>query len=94
MKLAMMASVALVACASIASAKPHTAADTSFVQVSGGSTCPAETTEIVAGSSVIFRNTNNGNFTEDARCWQTPPASTAQVDVVILGPCVVCRFGP
>ena len=94
MKLAMIAGVALVACASIASAKPHTAPDTSFLQISGGSACPAETTPVVTGSNVIFRNTNNGNLTEDARCWQTPPAATSQVDVLILGPCVVCRFGP
>jgi hypothetical protein len=94
MKLAMIVGAALVACASIAAAKPHTAADTSFLQISGGSTCPAETTQVVTGSTVIFRNANNGNLTEDARCWQTPPASTSQVDVLILGPCVVCRFGP
>ena len=94
MKLAMIAGVALLACASVALAKPHLAADTSFLQVSGGSACPAETTQVVTGSNVIFRNTNNGNLSEDARCWQTPPASTSQVDVLILGPCVVCRFGP
>ena len=94
MKLAMIAGVALVACASVAAAKPHTAADTGFLQISGGSACPAETTQMVTGSNVIFRNTNNGNLTEDARCWQSPPASTSQVDVLILGPCVVCRFGP
>jgi len=93
MKLAIMASLSLIACASIAFAKPHTPADTNLMVVTGGTACPEGTTELVTGSSVIFRNTNNGNLTEDARCWQSPPASTTQVDVLVLGPCVVCRFG-
>ena len=89
----MVASVGLIACASVAWAKPHVAADTSFLIVSGGSTCPTGTTELHTGSSVIFKNPSNGNLTEDARCWETAPSPTVDVGVVILGPCVVCRFG-
>ena len=85
--------VGLLACTSVASAKSHGAADVTFVIVSGGTTCPANTTQLYTGSSVIFRNPTNGNLTEDARCWQTPPASTTQVDVLVLGSCVACRFG-
>jgi hypothetical protein len=99
MKLGIMAaSVGLVACASIArgaqfAVNQHTTPDATFVVVSGGGTCPAGTKQLYAGSSVIFRNAGNGNLTEDTRCWQTPPESTAQVEVAVLGPCIVCRFG-
>jgi len=95
MRLTRMASAALVLCASIAWAKPpREATEVTVVVVSGGSSCPTGTTELYAGSSVVFRNPNSGNLTEDARCWQTPPSSTTQVDVLILSSCVVCRFGP
>ena len=72
---------------------PHTPPSTTFVTVSGGNACPKGTTELYSGSSVVFRNTGNGNLTEDTRCWKNAPTSTADVDVVVLGPCVVCRFG-
>jgi hypothetical protein len=94
MKRMVIAGLALAACASVAAAKSHTAADTNLVGISGATTCPAGTTQVAAGSHVIYRNPNNGNLTEDARCWATVPASTAQIEVNVLGPCVVCRFGP
>ncbi len=95
MKLGMMAAgVGLIACASVAWAKPHELFEVSVVIVSGGGTCPADTTELYAGSAVVFRNPNNGNLTEDARCWQTAPSATTDVGVAAVGPCVVCRFGP
>jgi len=64
------------------------------VVVSGGSTCPTGTTPLYAGSDVVFRNPNNGNLTEDARCWQTAPSPTTEVGVAVVGPCVVCRLAP
>jgi hypothetical protein len=90
----MLVAIGLIACVSVAWAKPHTAADTNFLAVAGGSTCPTGTTQVHTGTSVIFENPKNGNLTEDARCWQTVPASTSDVVVVVLGSCVVCRFGP
>jgi hypothetical protein len=94
MKRMTIASLVLVAGASLAAAKSHTAADTNLMGISGGTTCPAGTTQVAVGSHVIYRNPNNGNLTEDARCWTTVPASTSQIEVDVLGPCVVCRFGP
>jgi hypothetical protein len=35
---------------------------------------------------------NNGNLTEDARCWQTAPTETSDLGVLVLGPCVACRL--
>ena len=89
-----VAAAGLVACASVGSAKSHEPADASFVAVSGGSACPTGTAEIYAGTSVLFRNPTNGNLTGDTRCWQATPSSTIDADVIVLGPCVVCRFMP
>ena len=94
MKLASIAVLALLGCASVAWAKPHVAANTNVIVVSGATACPAGTTEVHSGASLIFKNTNNGNLTEDTRCWETPPSTSVDAVVVILGPCVVCRFGP
>jgi hypothetical protein len=88
----MVSIVTVLAWASVAGAKAHEPADASVVIVSGGTTCPTGTTELFAGSSVVFRNPNNGNLTEDARCWQTAPTETSDLGVLVLGPCVACRL--
>jgi hypothetical protein len=93
MKHAVLAGVVVLSCAAVAWGK-HVAPDTNVVIVPGGSACPAGTTQLHTGSSVIFKNPGNGNLTEDARCWQSTPSTTSEVTVVVLGPCVVCRFGP
>jgi hypothetical protein len=90
---AVLAGVLLLACTRVAWAK-HVAPDTNVVIVPGASSCPTGTTEVHTGYSVIFKNPGNGNLVEDARCWQTPPSTTSEVTVLVLGPCVVCRFGP
>ena len=93
MKLATITAVALFAHAPMALATSHSAPDTNVLAVAGASTCPDGTVLVHTGTSVIFKNTNSGNITEDARCWVTPPATSVDAVVVILGPCVVCRFG-
>jgi len=90
----MVLAIGLIVCTSVAWAKPREPADASIVIVSGGSTCPAGTTELYAGSDVVFRNPDNGNLTEGARCWQTAPSATTEVGVAVVGPCVVCRLAP
>jgi hypothetical protein len=93
MKLAfMIAGIALVACASVGVAKPREPADATLMIVTGGSACPTGTTALYAGNAVVFKNPNNGNLTEDARCWQTAPTTTTEAGVVVMGPCVVCRL--
>ena len=94
----LVVSAGLIACASIATGAQftpnrHTSADTSFMVLSGGGACPSGTTLLYTGSSIVLRNPGNGNLTEDARCWQVPPTPTAHVDVEVLAPCAVCRFG-
>jgi len=95
--MAIVATLGVVSNASIARSvqftAPHTPPSTTFVTVSGGNTCPKGTTDLYAGSSVIFRSVGTGSLTEDTRCWKTPPTSTTQIEVTILGPCIVCRFG-
>ncbi len=94
MKRAMVAvGAGLLLSAAIASAAQHTPADTTFMILSGGTTCPSGTTQLYTGFSIALRNPGNGNLTEETRCWQTPPVSTTHVDIEILAPCAVCRFG-